>query len=164
MVNCTARQCRLIRPVLVKCSIITPTFTGLRKHLVIGQLNEYQFFSALHWSTSDTPPAVYTVYNRTVTNIENTVRAMHSCNSWFNDSWCIKLEKKTKIFYFIFFFINNAKLRRIKLCIINVHFLTSTLKRFFEITIQLLCEHRKDNFNSDSTKNPIRNYGSVFQA
>ena len=23
----------------------------------IGQLNEYQFFSAFHWSTSDTPPA-----------------------------------------------------------------------------------------------------------
>ena len=30
---------------------------GLRKHLVIGQLNEYQFFSVFHWSTSDTPPA-----------------------------------------------------------------------------------------------------------
>ena len=24
-----------------------------------------------------------TVYNRTVTNIENTVRVVHSCNSWF---------------------------------------------------------------------------------
>ena len=24
-----------------------------------------------------------TVYNRTVTNIENTVRAVHSCNNWF---------------------------------------------------------------------------------
>ena len=24
-----------------------------------------------------------TVYNRTVTNIVNTVRAVHSCNSWF---------------------------------------------------------------------------------
>ena len=24
-----------------------------------------------------------TVYNRTVTNIENTARAVHSCNSWF---------------------------------------------------------------------------------
>ena len=34
-----------------------PTFIGLRKYLVIGQLNEYQFFSAFHWSTSDTPPA-----------------------------------------------------------------------------------------------------------
>ena len=33
------------------------TFIGLRKHLVIGQLNEYQFFFAFHWSTSDTPPA-----------------------------------------------------------------------------------------------------------
>ena len=30
-------------------SIITPTFIGLRKHLAIGQLNEYQFFSVFHW-------------------------------------------------------------------------------------------------------------------
>ena len=37
--------------------IITPNFIGLRKHLLIGQLNEHQFFSAFHWSTSDTPPA-----------------------------------------------------------------------------------------------------------
>ena len=33
------------------------TFVGLRKHLAIGQLNEYQFFSAFHWSTSYTPLA-----------------------------------------------------------------------------------------------------------
>ena len=26
-------------------------------HLAIGQLNEYQFFSAFYWSTGDTPPA-----------------------------------------------------------------------------------------------------------
>ena len=38
-------------------SIITPTFIGFRKHLVIGQLKEYQFFSAFHWSISDTHPA-----------------------------------------------------------------------------------------------------------
>ena len=53
-----ARQCWLIRPNSVLGSIITLTFIGLRKHLVIGQLNEYQFFfSAFHWSASDTPPA-----------------------------------------------------------------------------------------------------------
>ena len=34
-----------------------PTFIGLRRHLVVGQLNKYQFFSAFHWSTSDTPLA-----------------------------------------------------------------------------------------------------------
>ena len=29
-------------------------------------------------------PAIHiTVYNRTLTNIENTTRAVHSCNSWF---------------------------------------------------------------------------------
>ena len=36
------------RPILVKCSIITPTFIGLRNHQVIGQLNEYQFLSVFH--------------------------------------------------------------------------------------------------------------------
>ena len=57
--DCTARQCWLIRPILVPCSIVTPAFISLRKHLhvVIGQLNEYQFFIAFLWSTSDTPPA-----------------------------------------------------------------------------------------------------------
>ena len=34
-----------------------------------------------------------TVYNRTVTNIGNTVRAVHSCNSWFE---CILHKKKIK--------------------------------------------------------------------
>ena len=43
MAYCTARQCWLIRPILVKCSRITQTFIGLRGHLVIGQLNKYQF-------------------------------------------------------------------------------------------------------------------------
>ena len=38
-------------------SIITLTFIGLKKHLIIGQLNEYPFFSVFHWSTSDIPPA-----------------------------------------------------------------------------------------------------------
>ena len=52
-----SRQCWLVRPILAQCSIITLTFIGLTKHLVIGQLNEYQFFSAFHWSTSDTPLA-----------------------------------------------------------------------------------------------------------
>ena len=44
-------------------------------------VKEYQFFSAFHWATSDTS---ITVYNRTVTTIENTVQAVHSCNSWFS--------------------------------------------------------------------------------
>ena len=45
------------RPILVKCSIITPTFIALRNHQVIGQLNEYHFLSVFHWSTSDTSTA-----------------------------------------------------------------------------------------------------------
>ena len=32
-------------------------FYQFEKHLVIGQLNEYQIFSAFHWLTSDTTPA-----------------------------------------------------------------------------------------------------------
>ena len=39
------------------------------------QLHDDQFFSAFHWSSA------ITVYNRTVTNIENNMRAVHSCNS-----------------------------------------------------------------------------------
>ena len=34
-----------------------PTFIGLRNHQVIGQLNEYQFLSVFHWSTSDASSA-----------------------------------------------------------------------------------------------------------
>ena len=32
-----------------------PTFMGLMSYLVIGQLNEYQFFYAFHWSATNTP-------------------------------------------------------------------------------------------------------------
>ena len=51
-------------------SINTLTFIGLMKHLVIGRLNEYQFFSAVLVNQRHT--SCFTVYNRTVTNIENT--------------------------------------------------------------------------------------------
>ena len=44
--NCTARQCLLMRPFFGLVLYNQPTLSGLRKHLVIGQLNEYQFFSA----------------------------------------------------------------------------------------------------------------------
>ena len=43
--------------VFVYRSIITPSFIGLRKYLVIGQLKQISVFSAFHWSTSDTPSA-----------------------------------------------------------------------------------------------------------
>ena len=36
------------------------------------------FSSVNQWHNSGV-----TVYNRTETNIENTLRAVHSCNSWF---------------------------------------------------------------------------------
>ena len=54
--NCTARPMSVDKTDFGKCYINTLTFIGLRKHLVIGRLNEYQLFSAFHWSTSDTPP------------------------------------------------------------------------------------------------------------
>ena len=81
--NCMARQCWLIRPMNIGfVSYNHANFYRFGEHLVIGQLNEYQCFSAFHWSTSDT--SGITVYKCTVTNIENTVRALHSCNCWFN--------------------------------------------------------------------------------
>ena len=60
--------------------IIIPTFISLRKHLVIGQLNKYQFFCAFHRSTSNTPLASWCITVQWP--IENTVRAVHNCNSW----------------------------------------------------------------------------------
>ena len=64
--DCTARQCWLIRQILVYCSIITPTFISLRKHLVIGQLNEYRFLLCFSLVNQRHTSGI-TVYNRTVT-------------------------------------------------------------------------------------------------
>ena len=49
-----------------------------------------------------------TVYNRIVTNIENTVRGVHSCNSWFLSNF-IMLARSSVLFWV---YVNE--LRRIK--------------------------------------------------
>ena len=57
---------------------MTLTFIGLGKLLVIGQLNDDPFFLVFNWLTSDTPPPSRCI---TVTNIENTVRAVQGCSN-----------------------------------------------------------------------------------
>ena len=49
-VNCTARQCSLLRRKFMECSINNPALSLLRKHLVIGQCQKPPNFSAFHWS------------------------------------------------------------------------------------------------------------------
>ena len=47
----------------------------------VKRISVFLCFSLVNqWHTSG-----ITVCNRTVTNIENTVRAMHSCSSWFGE-------------------------------------------------------------------------------
>ena len=63
--------------------------------MLYNHTNFYQFEeSSSYWSVerisvfvcfslvNQRHTSVITVYNRTVTNIENTVRAVHSCNRW----------------------------------------------------------------------------------
>ena len=63
--------------------------------MLYNHTNFYQFEeSSSYWSVEtnisfcllfigkSATHSVITVYNRTVTNIENTVRAVHSCNRW----------------------------------------------------------------------------------
>ena len=79
----------------------------MRTHLVIGRLNEYQFFSAFHWSTSDTPPTPPPLHQRTVTNVENIVWAVHSCNSWFSSFLLCTASKKLYHFQGLFVIIKE---------------------------------------------------------
>ena len=60
-------------------------FIGLRNHLVIGQLSEYQFFSSFHWSTSDTPPAsqCITVQSPISETLCGPCIAARASKSWF---------------------------------------------------------------------------------
>ena len=54
----------------------------MRKHLGIGRLKRISVFLCFSL-VNQRHTSCITVYNRTVTNIKNTVRAVHSCNSWF---------------------------------------------------------------------------------
>ena len=86
----------------MKCSIINPTLLLLMKHLVIGQSQKAPNFLAFHWSPYGSlvfigqhlvTTRVVHLLKRTktslitrsdlITKLNQAVRAMHSCNSWF---------------------------------------------------------------------------------
>ena len=73
-------QCWLIRPILVQCSIITPKFIveETSSYWSVTRLSVFLNFSLINQRHT----SAITVYNRTETNIENTVRAVYSRNSW----------------------------------------------------------------------------------
>ena len=83
-------------------SIISPALSLLMKHLVIGQRQKAPNFSAFHWSQHDSLVFIGQLYVATrvehlpkktktslisesdlITESDETVRAVHSCNSWF---------------------------------------------------------------------------------
>ena len=101
-VNCTALQCSPLGRNFMECSIIKPAPSLLMKQLVIGQLQKAPNFSAFHWSphSSLVSVAQHFVTTRVVhilkwtktsliteadliTESNQAVRAVHSCNSWF---------------------------------------------------------------------------------
>ena len=48
--DCTARQCSPLWRKFMECNIINPALSLLMKHLVFGQRQKAQNFSAFHWS------------------------------------------------------------------------------------------------------------------
>ena len=91
-----------VRRKFMECSIISPAPSLLMKHLVIGQRQKAPSFSAFHWSPDGSLVSIgqHFVTTRVVhlpirtetsliteadliTESDQTVRAVHSCNSWF---------------------------------------------------------------------------------
>ena len=70
----------------MECSIINPALLLLMKHLVIGQCQKAPNVSAFHWSPHNSKHEGSTFTERTETSIitesDQAVQAMHSCNSW----------------------------------------------------------------------------------
>ena len=100
-----ARQCSPLRRKLRMCSIIQLALSILMKHLVIGQHQKAPNFSAFHWSPHGrmvsigqhfVTTRVVDLPKRTETSLitevdlitesDQAVRAMHSCNSWLYDT------------------------------------------------------------------------------
>ena len=105
---CTARQCSLLRRKFMECSIISPAQSLLMKDLVIGQRQKKNkkkkknsLLSIGHYMTTMVSIGQHFVTTRVVhlpkkdrtillteadLTIESNiaVRAVHSCNSWFN--------------------------------------------------------------------------------
>ena len=90
---CTGRQCSQLRRKYMQSSIINLALSLLMKHLVIGQCQKAPNFSAFHIHSSlvsvgqhfVTMRIVY-LPNWTITDLitesDQAVRAVHSCNSW----------------------------------------------------------------------------------
>ena len=87
----------------MECSIISPVLSLLMKHLVIGQHQKAPNFSTFHWSPHGSlvsigqhfvTTRVVHLPNRTersiineadlITESDQAVQAMHSCNSWLS--------------------------------------------------------------------------------
>ena len=86
----------------MECSIISPALSLLMKHLVIGQRQKASNFWAFHWSPHSSLVSIGQHFvtmraehlpKRTETSLitksdlitesDQAVRAVHSCNSWF---------------------------------------------------------------------------------
>ena len=79
----------------MECSIYNPAPSLLMKHLVIGQRQRAPNFSAFHWSPHSSLVSIgqhFVTMNINIeieieadlnTEMDQTVWAMHSCNSWF---------------------------------------------------------------------------------
>ena len=81
----------------MECSIINPALSLLMKHLVIGQRQKAPNFSAFLWSPHGSLVSIDQHFATTrvvhlpertetslITESDQAVRTVHSCNSWFN--------------------------------------------------------------------------------
>ena len=116
--KCSSKTVRVDSLICIQCTSVfelhsPPMFVDrINFGLVLyNQANFYQFEeTSSYWSVKRISffhcfPLVnqlhtsgITVYNCTVTNIENTLRAVHSCNSWFSVRFHLAIEH-----FFLFF-------------------------------------------------------------
>ena len=104
---------------------IMPTFIGLKKtssYWSVKRISAFLCFSLVNQRHT----SGITVYIQTVTNIENTARAVHSCNSWFGLNIFISSYNYTSIQ--IYMMIIQAmglerKLKAYKVLLLNMKYL-----------------------------------------
>ena len=63
--------------------LITPTFIAFGEKSIYWSFKRISVFLCFSWVNQRHTSSGITAYNRTVTNTENAVRAVHSCTSWF---------------------------------------------------------------------------------
>ena len=95
----------------MECPIISPAVPHLMKHLVTGQRQKAPNFSAFQWSPHGSLVSIGQFFVTTrvvhllkrtetslimkadpITESDQAVRALHSCNSWLNYTLCNLLE------------------------------------------------------------------------